>query len=515
MALHIDIEALLSNQRIESNRIEFKQGWNASKIYQSICAFANDFDNIGGGYILVGVEEENGIIKRPICGVPDESLDSIQKSMVGYNHKISPFYLPRTSIEEVDGKKLLVIWVPAGDMRPYEVRSSVVSDKSPSTTYIRSGSSTIEAKGEVLNELREMSNRLPFDERSNKDIALKDISLLLVQDYLQRVGSKLVDVVLKQDLSVTLEQLDLWSGPSENRRLKNVAAMMFCEDPRKYFPYTQVDIVMFPEGVIQNPNNMIEVPSITGSVPTMIRATLDYLRTNIIKERIIKPKGQAESIRFFNYPYQALEEAVVNALYHRDYQEYEAVEISVQPHEISILSYSGPDRSISADALKSAQYLQARRYRNRRLGDFLKELKLSEGRATGIPTIQDELKRNGSPKAIIETDQERSFFLIRIPCHSDFVHRDWSEDINDTINDIVNDIVNDTVNDTVKQRLAKMLQLLIQNPSLSKKQLALELGVSVPTISRDLSLLIEYQMIVREGSDRKGKWVFLSKSVQT
>ena len=60
-----------------------------------------------------------------------------------------------------------------------------------------------------------------------------------------------------------------------------------------------------------------------------------------------------------------------------------------------------------------------------------------------------------------------------------------------------------------------MLQLLIQNPSLSKKQLALELGVSVPTISRDLSLLIEYQMIVREGSDRKGKWVFLSKSVQT
>ena len=397
MALHIDIEALLSNQRIESNRIEFKQGWNASKIYQSICAFANDFDNIGGGYILVGVEEENGIIKRPICGVPDESLDSIQKSMVGYNHKISPFYLPRTSIEEVDGKKLLVIWVPAGDMRPYEVRSSVVSDKSPSTTYIRSGSSTIEAKGEVLNELREMSHRLPFDERSNKEIALKDISLLLVQDYLQRVGSKLVDVVLKQDLSVTLEQLDLWSGPSENRRLKNVAAMMFCEDPRKYFPYTQVDIVMFPEGVIQNPNNMIEVPSITGSVPTMIRATLDYLRTNIIKERIIKPKGQAESIRFF---------------------------------------------------------------------------------------------------------------LIRIPCHSDFIHYDI---VNDTINDTINDIVNDTV----KQRLAKMLQLFIQNPSLSKKQLALELGVSVPTISRDLSLLVEYHVIERNGGRKNGQWVFLSKSVQT
>ena len=199
---------------------------------------------------------------------------------------------------------------------------------------------------------------------------------------------------------------------------------------------------------------------------------------------------------------------MVNALYHRDYQEHEAVEICVQPHEISILSYSGPDRSISADALKSAQYLQARRYRNRRLGDFLKELKLSEGRATGIPTIQDELKRNGSPKAIIETDQERSFFLIRIPCHSDFIHYDI---VNDTINDTINDIVSDTV----KQRLAKMLQLLIQNPSLSKEQLALELGVSVSTISRHLSLLVEYQVIERKGGNKKGQWVFLSKSVQT
>ncbi len=52
MALPINIEDLLNKQKVESNRIEFKKGWNPAKIYQSICAFANDFDNIGGGYIL-------------------------------------------------------------------------------------------------------------------------------------------------------------------------------------------------------------------------------------------------------------------------------------------------------------------------------------------------------------------------------------------------------------------------------------------------------------------------------
>jgi ATP-dependent DNA helicase RecG len=116
-----------------------------------------------------------------------------------------------------------------------------------------------------------------------------------------------------------------------------------------------------------------------------------------------------------------LEEAVVNALYHRDYKEREPVEITIEPDRISILSYSGPDRSISLESLKEANMLRSRRYRNRRLGDFLKELDLTEGRATGIPTIQKKLRENGSPKATIETDDSRSYFLIDIPARKDFV----------------------------------------------------------------------------------------------
>ena len=55
MALPINIENLLRQRKVESNRIEFKKGWKPNRIYCSICAFANDLDNIGGGYILVCV----------------------------------------------------------------------------------------------------------------------------------------------------------------------------------------------------------------------------------------------------------------------------------------------------------------------------------------------------------------------------------------------------------------------------------------------------------------------------
>lgn len=66
MTFPIAIEALLNARAVESDRFEFKVGWNPDKVYQSVCAFANDFANIGGGYILVGVAEKDGKAVRPV-----------------------------------------------------------------------------------------------------------------------------------------------------------------------------------------------------------------------------------------------------------------------------------------------------------------------------------------------------------------------------------------------------------------------------------------------------------------
>ena len=320
MALAINIDYLLNKQKIESNRIEFKKGWNPASIYHSICAFANDFDDIGGGYVIVGVETNpiTGIALRPVEGVPVEKIDGILQEMVGYNNKISPYYLPRTSVEEVDGKQVIVIWCPAGSYRPYFVSINVTSKNAKDTFYIRSGTSSIEAKGETLVELQELAHRIPFDERGNRDIQLNDISLLLLRDYLVKVGSKLADDVGRIPLETILDQMELYTGPKENRLLRNVTAMMFCENPCKFFPYTQIDIVTFPNGKMNDPDNFTEV-TFKGSVTQMLKQAMDYLKSNVLKEYVRKISGKQESERFWNYPYDAIEEAVVNSVYHRDF----------------------------------------------------------------------------------------------------------------------------------------------------------------------------------------------------
>lgn len=421
MAIPINIEKLLGDNTVENNRIELKGGWNPDSIYRTICAFANDFEDNGSGYIIVGVDEDNGRPIRPVRGVPIETIDRIEKEMVGFNNLFEPFYMPRVSVEDIDGKKVVVIWALAGDRRPYKIPEHITAKHKTPKYFIRYNSSTIEAKGENEMELIELANRVPFDDRGNLTARISDVSMLLIREFLNQVQSKLLDDIEDAKPHDVLEQMGLLDGPIESERVKNVALMMFSYHPEKFFPGTQIDIVIYPRGKDDDPDNFIEIDPIKGPVNIIIQKALDFLRTMVIQQRVQKVSTQAEAIRTYNYPYQALEEAVTNSMYHRSYQDREPVEISVMPDQIEIISYGGADRSLSLDALRSGNRLHARRYRNRRLGDFLHELGLTEGRGTGLPTIHRELKKNGSPDAYIETDPDRTYFIISIPCHKDFV----------------------------------------------------------------------------------------------
>ena len=135
-----------------------------------------------------------------------------------------------------------------------------------------------------------------------------------------------------------------------------------------------------------------------------------------LKETVVKHPHQAEAERFWNFPIGAIEEALVNAVYHRSYEEREPVEVRITPDELVVLSFPGADRSIRMEDFEKGQAV-SRRYRNRRIGEFLKELDLAEGRSTGVPKILRAMRENGSPAPIFESDEDRTWFLVRLPVH--------------------------------------------------------------------------------------------------
>ena len=65
MPLPIAISDLLSGKTVEWERLEFKAGWNPLPVVHTLCAFANDFHNLGGGYIVIGVVRYHRFLPVP------------------------------------------------------------------------------------------------------------------------------------------------------------------------------------------------------------------------------------------------------------------------------------------------------------------------------------------------------------------------------------------------------------------------------------------------------------------
>ena len=94
MALPINVDDLIHQRKVERTRIEYKSDWNPEPVIHSVTAFANDFDNMGGGYILIGVEEVNGRPKLPLTGLDPDSIDTIQQDLLNKCNFIEPRCIP-------------------------------------------------------------------------------------------------------------------------------------------------------------------------------------------------------------------------------------------------------------------------------------------------------------------------------------------------------------------------------------------------------------------------------------
>jgi ATP-dependent DNA helicase RecG len=208
-------------------------------------------------------------------------------------------------------------------------------------------------------------------------------------------------------------RMNIVDGADEFARPRNVGVLFFHDEPRRFLPGAQLDVVIFPDG--PGGDVLIE-KSFHGPLHEQVRDALRYIESNVVREKVVKHGDRAEATRIVNYPVPAIEESVVNAVYHRGYDQREPVEVRINPDRIEVVSYPGPDPSIRIEAFNGDRIV-ARRYRNRRIGEFLKELDLTEGRSTGIPKIRRAMATNGSPPPRFSTDEGRTYFLVELSVH--------------------------------------------------------------------------------------------------
>ena len=237
MGIPVTIDELLNPQVVESTRIEYKKDFNPSRIITTICAFANDIDNLGGGYIIVGVEEENGCPKFPVTGLNKNQIDPTLKKLREYCHFIEPLYEPVVEPvlyhDKTDGKEkqLILIWVRGGYGRPYRAPKDVTKKEGIKYYYIRKFSSTVIASRDEEKELFYVSSTIPFDDRENLAAEISDLDMGLIREHLKEIGSDLYKFSENKSLEELAKDLQIISGPVENQRPLNVGILMFSEHP--------------------------------------------------------------------------------------------------------------------------------------------------------------------------------------------------------------------------------------------------------------------------------------------
>ena len=250
MALAINISELLNGKVIEWERLEFKQGWNPEDVIHTLCAFANDINNWGGGYIILGIAEDKG---RPV--------------------------LP-----------------PAG-LNPDQI-----------------------------------------DDRINQPSSINDLSLGLIRDYLQEVKSDLFEESTSMPFAALCRQMHLVKGPDEALHPVNVGLLFFSTEPHRYFERAWIEVVIRKDEAGKN----FSEKYFKGPLHKQLREALSFIRTNIVSETIRKVSGQAEANRFYNFPFEAVKEALANAVYHKSYELGAPIEVQVWPDKIEVLSFPGP-----------------------------------------------------------------------------------------------------------------------------------------------------------------------------
>lgn len=403
--LPLHIEDLLRCRGVESARVEFKATWDEKtvgpQILATICAFANDFYNVNGGYVVIGVAEQNGRAVLPPAGLDPARIDAIQKWLTGNARRLRPEVQWRISPETVAGKDIVVIWVPGSDARPHQAPDR----DNAFAYYVREGSQTRVAKGKILTDLLDLCAKIPFDDRRAVNFTPRDLRSMLVREFLHDVRSGLLDE--PDDLEI-YRKLRLTAPVNNHEVPRNVALLFFSEDPEQAFPGARIEVVHF-----HHSGDLLEERIFRGPLPKQIGDCLRYVESPLYVQKH-PDRPEAETHRL--YPQPALEECIVNAVYHRSYEGvYEPVKVYFYPDRVEITNYPGPVPGLNPAHFSPGARIPAVPARNRRIGEFFKELRLAEARGTGIRKIFQAMADNGSPPPRFEFDAGRTYFTAILP----------------------------------------------------------------------------------------------------
>ena len=437
-----DIQDLVSGG--EGYNVDFKRSVPSKvrELTEEVCSFLN----AAGGYLLIGVNDNNEIIGAEI----DNSKRSAIQGSIG---EISPMCHYTMYDVDVDGKKVWVIEVPSGKNKPYFFSGC---------TYLREGANSQKLTNvEEIREVFQRNERIYFDA-----IPLPKVNLMEQLDKenfkeFKRESNVISDV---DDFQV----LDSMRVFDDNNVAKSGGVLFFCRHPENVFFHAVVRCVLF-KGT--DKVYILDDKTFGGPLLQQYNKAIEWLKGKLQVAYEIKGTGPRKEV--WEIPLGVFKEAIINALAHRDYYE-QGASITIEMFDDRV-EISNPGTLLPVVAKNFGRKSLSR---NPLIFGLFTRMHLVEHIGSGIPRMRKEVLDAGLPEPVYDTD---GMFTVTF--------RRLSKNIK--LTDLQSTVIH----------------IVKKKPSLTMEQIGEIIGIGRTSVYKVVKSLKEIGVLEHKGRKKDGKWI--------
>ncbi|MFH1209941.1 MAG: helix-turn-helix domain-containing protein [archaeon] len=432
----------------EGYNIEFKESFSSDSA-KEICAFANST----GGKILIGISDN-----KQIKGI---EITNRLKSQI---HDLVRNFDPKLAVSLEEFDNILIINVPEGKNKPYSASGKF---------YVRQGTNSQQLTTDEIREFFQKEGKIFFDESVNKEFSFKNgFSKTKFSIFIQRAN--LSKTISDEDILKNLGVL------TKTGKFKNAGVLFFCDNVEKFFRHAIITCVLYKGN---DKYKIMDRKDFTEDTISNYNGAMTFLVRNLRLEYKIETAGPREEI--LEIPEDALREAIINAMAHRDYNEKGAnIQIDIFDNRVEI---SNPGGLISM--IKKEEFGKKSISRNPLLFSLFKSADLVEKIGSGIGRMRNAMRNAGLPMPKFIFTNFFTVILRRPPTPQVTPQVTPQAELTELENKIVSEI--------------KI------NPKISRKELAKKLGIGSETVKEYLEKLKTKGVLKRVGKTSAGYWEIL------
>ena len=457
----------------EGYKIEFKE--NISGIDKEIVAFANS----SGGKIFIGVTD-NGQCKGIVSS--NKLKSQIQDIANNCNPK------PEISIEKIEN--IIIVTVKEGEDKPYQCSSGF---------YMRIGANSQKMNRDKIKEFFRSEGKVRFDEIISKDFNYdKDFDNEKFSKYLELAS---IDSYQKRD--IVLSSLCVLEKKNKKCFFNNAGILFFAKEPQKFIPWSVYTVVLYKD---ENGTDIIDRKDITGSLVEIVDKVMDFVRLNT--KVAYKFTGMPQRENIYEYPLEAIREAVINSVMHKDYFEH--------GHNNILKIFYNNKIEIENIWSKPKNFKLGKTIfrRNQIIADLFARIHYGEKLGSGISRIKEYCKKENAPLPQI-TYTDTHFYIVFKPSN-EYIRLSMTvnHDSLKTMEETVEKTTPKTREKTRGKTRGKIIRLISKNPYITTEELSEKTGLTIKGIEWNIKKLKNENLLKRIGSKKGGYWQIINNNLE-